>query len=73
MTCLIYEMTDTGAHLKVSWPQKVPLHFTFTAADDTRRAASVVWWDIDAVGVRFSAKLVPPKGAEAPSSTAPGR
>jgi hypothetical protein len=53
MTCLIHEMSNTGAHLKVAWPHEVPLHFTFMASDHVHREASVLWWDIDAVGVRF--------------------
>jgi hypothetical protein len=53
ITCIIKEMSDTGAHLKVSSPQGVPQHFTFTASNDLPREASVLWWDIDAVGIHF--------------------
>jgi hypothetical protein len=53
ITCIIHEMSATGAHLKVSSPQGVPPHFTFVAANHTPRKASVLWWDVDAVGIRF--------------------
>lgn len=71
MTCLIQEMSNTGAHLKVSRPQEVPLHFTFSAADHSPREASVLWWDIDAVGVRFHERQQPQDESEKVMTKAP--
>jgi hypothetical protein len=71
MTCLIHEMTNTGAHLKVSWPQEVPLHFTFSAADHSPREAWVLWWDVDAVGVHFHERPHPQDESEQPMTKAP--
>jgi hypothetical protein len=51
--CLVHEISDTGAHLKVSAPLRLPHHFTLLAADQSPRRASVVWWDVDAVGIHF--------------------
>jgi hypothetical protein len=48
--CLIHEISDTGAHLKVNAPLGMPPHFLFAAGNQLPRKASVVWWDIDAVG-----------------------
>ena len=51
--CLIHEISDTGAHLKVSAPLGLPPTFIFAAGNQCPRKASVVWWDIDAVGIHF--------------------
>jgi hypothetical protein len=53
IACLIHEISDTGAHLKVSAPLKLPPHFIFSAANQPPRKASVVWWNVDAVGIHF--------------------
>ena len=54
--CIIHEMSDTGAHLKVPAPLGLPPHFVFATGTQSPREASVVWWDIDAVGVHFKEK-----------------
>ena len=51
---IIHEMSDAGAHLKV--PAPLPLHFVFAAGKQSPREASVVWWDVDAVGIHFKEK-----------------
>lgn len=56
IACIIHEMSDTGAHLKVPAPLGLPLHFIFAACEQSPREASVVWWDIDAVGIHFNEK-----------------
>jgi hypothetical protein len=54
INCVVYEISDTGAHLKVSAPLTLPHHFIFSAANRSPRKASVVWWDVDAVGIHFN-------------------
>lgn len=54
--CLIQEMTETGARLKLTAPHRVPRHFQFASRNASPRKASVVWWDIEAVGIRFMGK-----------------
>jgi hypothetical protein len=56
INCIIHQLSDTGAHLKVSTPLGLPPHFLFAAGDQLPRKASVVWWDIDAVGIHFNEK-----------------
>ena len=52
--CLIQEITATGARLKLAAPHRVPPHFQFASRNGSPRKASVVWWDIEAVGIRFT-------------------
>ena len=54
--CLIQEISATGAHLKLVAPHRVPPHFQFASHKGSPRMASVVWWDIEAVGIRFTGK-----------------
>ena len=54
--CLIQEITTTGARLKLAAAHRVPPHFQFASRNGTPRKASVVWWDIEAVGIRFTGK-----------------
>ena len=54
--CLIQEISATGARLKLAAPHRVPPHFEFASRNALPRAASVVWWDIEAVGIRFTGK-----------------
>ena len=51
--CLIQEISPTGARLKLAAPHRVPPHFQFASRNGSPRTASVVWWDIEAVGIRF--------------------
>ena len=52
--CLIQEITATGARLKLAAAHRVPPHFQFASRNGSPRNASVVWWDIEAVGIRFT-------------------
>lgn len=52
--CIIQEISATGAHLKVAAPLALPQHFAFAAGEVLPREASIVWWDIDAVGIHFN-------------------
>jgi hypothetical protein len=54
--CLVQEISATGARLKLAAPHRVPPHFQFASRNGSPRMASVVWWDIDAVGIRFTGK-----------------
>jgi hypothetical protein len=54
--CLIQEMTETGARLKINADHLVLRHFQFASHNASPRKASVVWWDIEAVGIRFTGK-----------------
>ena len=54
--CLIQEISATGACLKLAAPHRVPPHFQFASRYGSPRTASVVWWDIEAVGIRFTGK-----------------
>ena len=54
--CLIQEISATGARLKPTAPHRVPPHFQFASHKGSPRTASVVWWDIEAVGIRFTGK-----------------
>ena len=54
--CLIQEISATGARLKLAAPHRVPPHFQFASHKGLPRTASVVWWDIEAVGIRFTGK-----------------
>lgn len=54
--CLIQEISATGARLKLTAPHRVPPHFQFASRNGSPRTASVVWWDIEAVGIRFTGK-----------------
>jgi hypothetical protein len=54
--CLIQEISETGARLKLTAPHRVPRHFRFASRNASPRKASVVWWDIEAVGIRFTGK-----------------
>jgi hypothetical protein len=54
--CVIHEISDTGAYLKVAAPLGVPHHFEFAASKVSPRKASVVWWDIEAIGIHFNDK-----------------
>jgi hypothetical protein len=53
---IIIELSDTGAHLKVPALLGIPPHFAFAAGEKSPRKASVVWWDVDAVGIHFDDK-----------------
>ena len=61
IACIIHEMSDTGAHLKVTSPQGIPEHFTFAVANNPPRKASILWWDFDAVGIHLHATEPPPQ------------
>ena len=52
--CLIQEISATGARLKLAAPHRVPPHFQFASHKGSPRMASVVWWDVEAVGIRFT-------------------
>ena len=54
--CLVQEMTRTGARLKLNAPHLVPRHFQLALRNASPRKASIVWWDIEAVGIRFTGK-----------------
>ena len=54
--CLIQEISATGARLKLAAPHRVPPHFQFASHKGLPRTASVVWWDTEAVGIRFTGK-----------------
>ena len=54
--CLIQEISATGARLKLVAPHRVPPHFQFASHKGSPRMASVVWWDIEAVGIRFTGR-----------------
>lgn len=54
--CLIQEISATGARLKLAAPHRVPPNFQFALHKGSPRTASVVWWDIEAVGIRFTGK-----------------
>ena len=54
--CLIQEISATGVRLKLAAPHRVPPHFQFASPKGSPRMASVVWWDIEAVGIRFTGK-----------------
>jgi hypothetical protein len=56
VNCLIHDISETGAHLKVSAPLNLPHQFIFSTASHLPRNASVVWWDVDAVGIHFNEK-----------------
>jgi hypothetical protein len=53
INCIIHQLSGTGAHLKVGAPLGLPRQFIFAAGKQSPRKASVVWWDIDAVGIHF--------------------
>ena len=54
--CLIQEISAIGARLKLTAPHRVPPHFQFASHNALPRKASVVWWDIEAVGISFTGK-----------------
>ncbi|NJO34939.1 MAG: hypothetical protein HC869_19315 [Rhodospirillales bacterium] len=56
INCLILQISETGAHLKVIAPLDLPRAFIFSAVNQSPRKASVVWWDVDAVGIHFNEK-----------------
>jgi hypothetical protein len=51
--CMVIEISDTGAHLKVPATAEIPIRFAFAAGKQAPRKALVVWWDVGAVGIRF--------------------
>ena len=51
--CVVIELSDTGAHLKVSAMAAIPTRFAFATGEQAPRKALVVWYDVGAVGIRF--------------------
>jgi hypothetical protein len=54
--CIIIEISDTGAHLKVPARAAIPTRFAFAASEQAPRKALVVWYDVGTVGIRFDDK-----------------
>ena len=55
LDCVVKDLTETGARLRIPSALHVPDEFTLSiTGDGTRRPAQVVWRKISEVGVRFT-------------------
>jgi len=56
VTCVIWDISESGARLAVAHPENLPDHFTLNLFKDgsVRRDCEVVWTDARFVGVRFT-------------------
>jgi hypothetical protein len=54
ITCMVRNMSDTGAMLDVATPVGIPDHFTLVLrANGHRMPCHVVWWKEKRIGVAF--------------------
>ena len=54
ITCMVRNMSDTGAMLDVATPVGIPHHFTLVLrANGHRMPCRLVWWKEKRIGVAF--------------------
>lgn len=69
-TCILADISDTGARIEVANSDNVPDHFMLWLANNgsTRRACSVVWREPQQIGVKFEGRIVQGQKASRPAS-----
>lgn len=53
LECVVRDMSSQGARLAFGDTAAVPAHFDLEVSGDAKRAASVRWRDLNAVGISF--------------------